>query len=189
MTSSRLREPGGRRQPQCRAHGSASCRPTKGSSRSTVNRLCGSSMDAIGVAARAIKSARGGYDDRRRRREHVARSVRDGEGRDRRSAAAAETVDTTIGWRFVNPRMKGRYGVTRCRKPQKSSPRNFTSSRADQDAFALRTQQRWAAQMPQAFSNRKLFPFRFRRKKAIRRFLTRTNIPRPDTTLEASGEA
>ena len=77
----------------------------------TVNRLCGSGMDAVGIAARAIKAGEaelmiaGGVEI------DVARAVRDGQGRRPRSARDAEIYDTTIGWRFVNPLMKAQYGV------------------------------------------------------------------------------
>ena len=70
----------------------------------TVNRLCGSGMDAVGIAARAIKRRRGRADDRRRRREHEPRALRHGQGRDRVRPRRA-VYDTTIGWRFVNPKL------------------------------------------------------------------------------------
>ena len=79
----RLRQPGGRGQPQRGAHGGAAggsaARRVPGT---TINRLCGSGMDAVVVAARAIKARRGGADDRRRRGEHVARTVRHAQGGD-----------------------------------------------------------------------------------------------------------
>ena len=112
----------------------------------TVNRLCGSGMDAVGHRGARDQGGRGRADDRGRRREHVARAVRDGQGRARRSAASAEIYDTTIGWRFVNPLMKAavrrRLDAGDRRERRRASTR---SSREDQDAFALRSQQRAAA--------------------------------------------
>ena len=108
----RLRQPGRRGQPQRRAHGVAARRAARSSvPGATVNRLCGSGMDAVGTAARAIKSGEARADDRRRRREHEPRAVRDAEGRDGLLARNAEVYDTTIGWRFVNPLMKAQYGI------------------------------------------------------------------------------
>jgi Acetyl-CoA acetyltransferase len=82
--------------------------PTEASG-TTINRLCGSGMDAVGTAARAIKAAKRGYD-RRRRRKHDARAIRDGQGH-QCVLAAGRIYDTTIGWRFINPLMKRQYGV------------------------------------------------------------------------------
>ena len=108
---------------------------------STVNRLCGSSLDAIGVAARAIKSGEadliiaGGVESMTRAPFVMGKA-------DSAFSRVAETFDTTIGWRFVNPLMKSKYGVDSMPETAENVADEFHVSRADQDAFALRTQQR-----------------------------------------------
>src|SRR2546426_8023406 len=111
---------------------------------STVNRLCGSSMDAIGIAARAIKSG------------EAALMIAGGVGSMSRApfvmgkaesafSRSAKIEDTTIGWRFVNPLMKAKYGIDSMPETAENVAVDFKISRADQDAFALRSQQRTAA--------------------------------------------
>ena len=108
----RLREPGRRGQPQRRAHGGAARRPARSTVPGvTVNRLCASGLEAVGQRRARDRRRRGGARDRRRRREHDARAVRDGQGRRARSRATPKLEDTTLGWRFVNPRMEARYGI------------------------------------------------------------------------------
>jgi acetyl-CoA acetyltransferase len=133
----------------------------------TVNRLCGSSMDAIGIAARAIKSGEtslmlaGGVESMSR-----APFVQ-GKG-DEAFSRAAKIEDTTIGWRFVNPLMKSRYGVDSMPETAENVAQEFNVSRADQDAFALRSQQRAAAQLPRVGWRRRSFRSASRRKKGTR---------------------
>src|ERR1700719_3070592 len=109
----------------------------------TVNRLCGSSMDAAGVAARAIRSGEtdlmiaGGVESMTRAPFVTAKS-------DSSFSRTIETFDTTIGWRFVNPAMKCKYGVDSMPETAENVAEEFHVGRADQDAFAYRTQQRWA---------------------------------------------
>jgi acetyl-CoA acetyltransferase len=139
----RLRQPGRRGQPQRGPHGGAAGRLPVEVPGSTINRLCGSSLDAVGMAARAIKSGEaqlmiaGGV-------ESMSRALRDGQGRQRFSRSA-KIDDTTIGWRFVNPLMKAQYGIDSMPETAENVAQDFGISRADQDAFALRSQQRWAA--------------------------------------------
>src|SRR6202521_3917004 len=110
---------------------------------STVNRLCGSSMDALGVASRAIKSGEtelmivGGVESMSRAPFVMGKA-------DTAFSRAAEIFDTTIGWRFVNPLMKSKYGVDSMPETAENVVEEFRVCRQDQDAFALRTQQRWA---------------------------------------------
>src|SRR5437899_11751443 len=110
---------------------------------STINRLCGSSMDAVGVAARAIKSGEadliiaGGVESMSRAPFVMGKA-------DTAFSRTAEIFDTTIGWRFVNPLMKSRYGVDSMPETAENVAQDFNVVREDQDAFALRTQQRWA---------------------------------------------
>lgn len=111
---------------------------------STVNRLCGSSLDAIGIAARAIKSGEtqlmiaGGVESMSRAPFVTGKA----------ESAFSRTMrmeDTTIGWRFINPQMKALYGVDSMPETAENVADDFAISRADQDAFALRSQQRTAA--------------------------------------------
>ena len=111
----------------------------------TVNRLCGSSMDAIGIAARAIKSGEtslmlaGGVESMSRAPFVQGKATE-------AFSRAAKIEDTTIGWRFINPLMKSRYGVDSMPETAENVAQQFNVSRADQDAFALRSQQRAASQ-------------------------------------------
>ena len=109
----------------------------------TINRLCGSGLDAIAVAARAIKSGEaglmiaGGVESMSRAPFVMGKA-------ETAFSRAAEMHDTTIGWRFVNPRMKAAFGVDSMPETAENVAQDFNVSRADQDAFALRSQQRAA---------------------------------------------
>ncbi|MDU7822147.1 MAG: 3-oxoadipyl-CoA thiolase [Klebsiella sp.] len=111
---------------------------------STVNRLCGSSLDAIGIAARAIKSGEtqlmiaGGVESMSRAPFVMGKA----------ESAFSRTMrmeDTTIGWRFINPQMKALYGVDSMPETAENVADDFAISREDQDTFALRNQLRTAA--------------------------------------------
>ena len=110
---------------------------------STVNRLCGSSMDAVGIASRAIKCGEaelviaGGVESMTRAPFVMGKG-------DTAFSRNAQIFDTTIGWRFVNPLMRSRYGVDSMPETAENVAEEFHVNRADQDAFSLRTQQRWA---------------------------------------------
>src|SRR6266849_3365899 len=110
---------------------------------STVNRLCGSSMDAVSIAARAIRCGEtdlmiaGGVESMSRAPFVMGKA-------DAAFSRSAEIFDSTIGWRFVNPLMKSRYGVDSMPETAENVAEDFKVSREDQDAFAWRTQQRWA---------------------------------------------
>jgi hypothetical protein len=111
---------------------------------STVNRLCGSSLDAIAIASRAIKSGEtelmiaGGVESMSRAPFVLAKATE-------AFSRAAKIEDTTIGWRFVNPLMKAKYGIDSMPETAENVAQEFGIARADQDAFALRSQQRAAA--------------------------------------------
>ncbi len=111
---------------------------------STVNRLCGSGMDAVGIAARAIKSGEtglmiaGGVESMTRAPFVMGKA-------DSAFTRNAQIHDTTIGWRFVNPQMKALYGVDAMPETAENVATDFNISRADQDAFAVRSQQKAAA--------------------------------------------
>jgi acetyl-CoA acyltransferase len=151
---------------------------------STVNRLCGSSMDAIGVAARAIKSGEadlmiaGGVESMTRAPFVMGKA-------DSAFSRVAETFDTTIGWRFVNPLMKSKYGVDTMPETAENVAEEFHVSRADQDAFALRTQQRWARANAAGFFKHEIFPVSIPQKKGDPKIFDTDEHPRPDTTLDA----
>jgi acetyl-CoA acetyltransferase len=109
----------------------------------TINRLCGSGMDAIGTAARALRTGEarlliaGGVESMSRAPFVMGKA-------DSAFSRKAEMFDTTIGWRFVNPVMKKQYGVESMPETAENVAQDFNISRADQDAFALRSQQRTA---------------------------------------------
>ena len=111
---------------------------------STVNRLCGSGMDAITIAARAIKAGEaelmiaGGVESMSRAPFVLPKA-------DTAFSRNAEIYDTTIGWRFVNPLMKKQYGVDSMPETGENVAEDFAVSRADQDAFAVRSQAKAAA--------------------------------------------
>ena len=110
----------------------------------TVNRLCGSGMDAVAIAARAIKSGEyelviaGGVESMSRAPFVMPKA-------DSAFSRSAEIFDTTIGWRFVNPLMKAQYGVDSMPETGENVAEQFSVSRADQDAFAARSQKKAAA--------------------------------------------
>jgi 3-oxoadipyl-CoA thiolase len=151
---------------------------------STINRLCGSSMDAVGVAARAIRSGEtdlmiaGGVESMSRAPFVMGKA-------DAAFSRKAEIFDTTIGWRFVNPLMKSRYGVDSMPETAENVAEDFNVSRRDQDAFALRTQQRWAKAHAAGFFNDELIPVSIPQSKGDPKKFDTDEHPRPDTTLDA----
>ena len=150
----------------------------------TVNRLCGSSMDAVGVAARAIKSGEadlivaGGVESMSRAPFVMGKA-------DTAFSRTAEIFDTTIGWRFVNPQMKSKYGTDSMPETAENVAEDFNVSRADQDAFAFRTQQRWARAQAAGCFACEVIPVSIPQKKGDPKKFDTDEHPRPDTTLEA----
>ncbi len=150
----------------------------------TVNRLCGSSMDAVGIAARAVKSGEaelilaGGVESMSRAPFVLGKA-------DAPFSRAAEIYDTTIGWRFVNPLMKSQYGTDSMPETAENVAEDFQVSRADQDAFALRTQQRWAKAHAAGFFQCEVIPVAIPQKKGEPKQFAVDEHPRPDTSLEA----
>src|SRR5579864_4584480 len=150
----------------------------------TVNRLCGSSMDAVAVASRAIKSGEtelmivGGVESMSRAPFVMGKA-------DAAFSRAAEIYDTTIGWRFVNPVMKSKYGTDSMPETAENVAEEFNVSRADQDAFSFRTQQRWAKAHAAGFFGCEVIPVFIPQKKGEPRKFDTDEHPRPDTTLEA----
>ena len=149
----------------------------------TINRLCGSGMDAIGQAARAIKAGEaelmlaGGVESMSRAPFVLAKA-------DSAFSRQAAIYDTTIGWRFANPRMKALYDTHSMPQTADNVAAEFAISRADQDAFAWRSQQRWAAADAAGRFADELIPLRIPQKKGEPTTVTRDEHPRPDTTLE-----
>jgi len=149
----------------------------------TVNRLCGSSMDAIAVAARAIKCGEaslliaGGVESMSRAPFVMAKA-------ESAFSRAAKIEDTTIGWRFVNPLMKAKYGIDSMPETAENVAADFKVSRADQDAFALRSQQRAAAAIAAGRLAEEIVPVTIPQKKGDPVVVVRDEHPR-ETTLEA----
>ncbi|MGB8772378.1 MAG: 3-oxoadipyl-CoA thiolase [Candidatus Korobacteraceae bacterium] len=150
----------------------------------TVNRLCGSSMEAISVAARAIKSGEnslviaGGVESMSRAPFVMAKS-------DAAFSRHTKLEDTTIGWRFVNPLMKARYGVDSMPETAENVAEEFHISRQDQDAFAYRSQQRTAAATKSGALAEEIVAVTISGRKAAPVVVIQDEHPRPDTTLAA----
>ena len=150
----------------------------------TVNRLCGSSMDAVATAARAIKSGEasfiiaGGVESMSRAPFVISKA-------DASFSRSIKLEDTTIGWRFINPLMRGKYGVDSMPETGEIVAEEFHVSREDQDAFALRSQQRTAEAMRNGRLAEEIVPVPIPQKKGPPVTLAADEHPRADTTLEA----
>ncbi|NHZ38740.1 3-oxoadipyl-CoA thiolase [Massilia aquatica] len=150
---------------------------------STINRLCGSSLDAVGIAARAIKAGEanliiaGGVESMTRAPFVMGKA-------DSAFSRAAKIEDTTMGWRFVNPLMKARYGIDSMPETAENVAKEFNINRADQDAFALRSQQRWAAAHAAGVFKDEIVPVTIAQKKGEARVFDADEHPRPDTSIE-----
>ena len=150
----------------------------------TVNQLCGSSMDAVASAARAIKSGEadliiaGGVENMSRAPFVVGKA-------DAAFSRSMRLEDTTIGWRFVNPRMKEMYGTDSMPETGEIVAEQFHISREDQDAFALRSQQRAADAIRTCRLSEEIIPVPVPGKKGETNSFSVDEHPRPDTTLEA----
>ncbi|HEY1230491.1 MAG TPA: 3-oxoadipyl-CoA thiolase, partial [Ramlibacter sp.] len=151
---------------------------------STINRLCGSSLDAVGLAARAIRTGEahliiaGGVESMTRAPFVMGKA-------DSAFSRTAKIEDTTIGWRFVNPTMKAEYGIDSMPETAENVAREFNVSRADQDAFALRSQQKWAAAQAAGVFKEEIVPVTLHSKKGESRVFDTDEHPRPDVSLEA----
>ena len=151
---------------------------------STINRLCGSSLDALSVASRAVKAGEaelmivGGVESMSRAPFVMGKA-------DAAFSRSAEIFDTTIGWRFVNAAMKAKYGVDSMPETGENVAEDFKVNRADQDAFALRSQQRAAAAQAAGFFSSEIIPVMIPQKKGDPKKFDTDEHPRADTTLEA----
>ncbi|MHC8325323.1 3-oxoadipyl-CoA thiolase [Pseudomonas sp. LB1P83] len=148
----------------------------------TLNRLCASGMDAIGTAFRAIACGEmelaiaGGVESMSRAPFVMGKA-------DAAFSRNMKLEDTTIGWRFINPLMKARYGVDAMPQTADNVADDYEVSRADQDAFALRSQQRTAAAQAAGFFAEEIVEVRIAHKKG-ETVVSQDEHPRPDTTLE-----
>ncbi len=149
----------------------------------TINRLCGSGMDAVGTAARAIKAGEtalmiaGGVESMSRAPFVMPKA-------DSAFSRSNAVYDTTIGWRFVNKLMKQQYGVDSMPETADNVAAEFRIGRADQDAFALRSQQRWGAAQAAGRFKDEIVPVEIAQKKGDPKIFDTDEHPRPDTTLE-----
>ena len=148
----------------------------------TINRLCGSGLDAVGTAARAIRAGdaelviAGGVESMTRAPFVQGKATE-------AFSRHAEIYDTTIGWRFVNPLMKAQYGVDSMPETAENVAQDYQVSRADQDAFALRSQQRTAAAQASGFFSREMTSVTIKGRKGDT-VVDRDEHPR-ETSLEA----
>jgi len=150
---------------------------------STVNRLCGSGMDALLIAARAIKAGEaelmvaGGIESMSRAPFVMPKA-------ETAFSRRAEIHDTTIGWRFVNPLIRAQYGVDSMPETGENVAEEFQVTRGDQDAFALRSQQRAAAAQSSGRLAKEITPVTIAQRKGEPVVVALDEHPRPDTTLD-----
>jgi len=148
----------------------------------TINRLCGSGMDAVGLAARSIKSGEtelmiaGGVESMSRAPFVMPKA-------DTAFSRNNAVYDTTIGWRFVNPLMKKMYDTHSMPQTADNVAADFNIGREDQDAFAVRSQQRWGAAHAAGRFDDEIVPVTIAQKKGDPIVFTTDEHPRPDTTL------
>src|SRR5260370_1187031 len=150
----------------------------------TVNRLCGSSMDAVASAARAIKCGEtdlmiaGGVESMSRAPFVTGKP-------DSAYSRSLKMEDTTLGWRFINPLMRAKYGVDAMPETGENVAEEFHISRRDQDLFALRSQQRAAEAIRSGKLRQEIVAVPIPQKKGEPLLFSEDEHPRPDTTLEA----
>jgi 3-oxoadipyl-CoA thiolase len=150
----------------------------------TVNRLCGSSMDAIAIGARAVKSGEaqmilaGGVESMSRAPFVMGKA-------DAAFSRNAKIEDTTIGWRFVNSAMKSKYGVDSMPETGENVAEEYHVTREDQDRFALRSQQRTASAQERGFFADEIAAVEVQQKGGTAVRIERDEHPRPDTSYEA----
>jgi 3-oxoadipyl-CoA thiolase len=149
----------------------------------TVNRLCGSSLDAVATAARAIKSGEasfilaGGVESMSRAPFVMGKA-------DAAFSRNAKVEDTTLGWRFINPLMKAKYGVDSMAETAENVAEEFCVTRQDQDHFALLSQKRTAAAQEKGLFAEEIAPVELLQKNGSAIWVENDEHPRPDTTYE-----
>ncbi|WP_075383102.1 3-oxoadipyl-CoA thiolase [Acinetobacter pittii] len=150
----------------------------------TVNRLCGSSLDAIAIAARAIKAGEanlviaGGVESMSRAPYVMGKS-------DSAFGRSQKIEDTTMGWRFINPKLKELYGVDTMPQTAENVAEQFNVNRADQDQFALVSQQRTASAQAKGFFSKEIVAVEIPQRKGDAVVIDTDEHPRASTTLEA----
>ncbi|WP_300587695.1 3-oxoadipyl-CoA thiolase [Marivita sp.] len=150
----------------------------------TMNRLCGSGMDAVITTARAIRAGEselmiaGGVESMSRAPFVMPKA-------DSAFSRSASIEDTTIGWRFVNPLIKAQYGIDSMPETAENVAEDFSVSREDQDAFALRSQHKAGVAMQNGRLAREITPVSIPQRKGAPRIVDTDEHPRPETTLEA----
>jgi acetyl-CoA acyltransferase len=147
----------------------------------TLNRLCGSGMEAVGQAARAIKTGEadlilaGGVESMSRAPKVMAKP-------EAAFSRSAEMYDTTLGWRFVNPALEERFGRDEMYQTAQNVADEFSVSRPDQDAFALRSQQRASVAMKRGRLAAEIVPVTVPRRRGAPLVVAEDEHPRPDTS-------
>ncbi|HHP0315253.1 3-oxoadipyl-CoA thiolase [Acinetobacter baumannii] len=150
----------------------------------TINRLCGSSLDAIAIAARAIKAGEanlviaGGVESMSRAPYVMGKS-------DSAFGRSQKIEDTTMGWRFINPKLKELYGVDTMPQTAENVAEQFNINRADQDQFALVSQQRTASAQAKGFFSKEIVAVEIPQRKGDAIVIDTDEHPRASTTLEA----
>ncbi|AOM84822.1 3-oxoadipyl-CoA thiolase [Acinetobacter baumannii] len=149
----------------------------------TINRLCGSSLDAIAIAARAIKAGEanlviaGGVESMSRAPYVMGKS-------DSAFGRSQKIEDTTMGWRFINPKLKELYGVDTMPQTAENVAEQFNVNRADQDQFALVSQQRTASAQAKGFFSKEIVAVEIPQRKGDTVVINTDEHPRASTTLE-----
>lgn len=149
----------------------------------TLNRLCASGLDAVGAAGRAIRAGEidlaiaGGVESMTRAPFVMGKAAE-------AFSRSADIYDTTIGWRFINPLMKQQYGVDSMPETGENVAEEFQVSRADQDAFAIRSQQRAGQAIAAGYFAEEITPVTIPGGKAGPTTVDKDEHPRPETTLE-----
>src|SRR5947199_7323327 len=152
----------------------------------TLNRLCASGLDAVGAAGRAIRSGEidfaiaGGVESMTRAPFVMGKATE-------AFSRSAETFDTTIGWRFINPVMKAQYGVDSMPETGENVAEEFQVTRADQDAFAWRSQQRAGQAIAAGYFAEEIVAVEVPGGKAGPIVVDKDEHPRPETTLDQLG--
>ncbi len=150
---------------------------------STINRLCGSGMDAVGSAARAIRTGEtqlmiaGGVESMSRAPFVMGKA-------DSAFSRKAEIFDTTIGWRFVNPVLKKQYGIDSMPETAENVAADYAIARADQDAFAVRSQERAVAAQENGRLAQEITPVTIPQRKGDPVIVEQDEHPRAGTTVE-----
>ncbi len=149
----------------------------------TINRLCGSGMDAVGMAARGIKAGdfdlviAGGVESMSRAPFVMPKA-------ETAFTRANVVYDTTIGWRFPNPKLKAEYGTDSMPETADNVAEDYNISRADQDAFAVRSQERWAAAHEKGIYKQEIVPAEIPQRKGDPVIFDTDEHPRPGITVE-----